>query len=457
MRLKSLECGLNMTSNGYSCELTVEEEYERKVKKRICCRTESEYQSLSEQEMTTKCLKQVYPKKFFDRFGDDLTELILSYLTFEDKIRLECVSKQWRRLVFNKQFELNITAKNTLFKEIGTGYTLKRQSLKSVLKKCPNISRVRLPKGTIDEWLEVITKYCRRITKLEIPYCCNETQLMSFATKHGMWLQEFGIDKFTGKLPNYMKKFLLMCPNIKKIDIYHSVDRLSEIIESGALMKLQVINRLSVRDNESHILKLLVNKYGTSLKGLQINIDCMSSKETKTCFAHISRFESLESLEIKFYHKLSKRSIKKYLKLLGKKCTKLREFRLKSTTCFKFKRFFSALSEFRSLETLVIDLRGMRGKLKGSVECLKHMTRLKHLSINCRELTEDFFTKIHIFLPNIRYLEINGKYFVDESRLKLLLKSFQTMKSIERVVYNYIAYYYCKNRSDSKPRILLWP
>ena len=31
-----------------------------------------------------------------DRFGDDLTELILQYLTFEDKVRLECVSKQWR-------------------------------------------------------------------------------------------------------------------------------------------------------------------------------------------------------------------------------------------------------------------------------------------------------------------------------------------------------------------------
>ena len=42
----------------------------------------------------------------FDRFGDDLTELILSYLTLEDKIRLQCVSKQWQRLIFNKQYVL---------------------------------------------------------------------------------------------------------------------------------------------------------------------------------------------------------------------------------------------------------------------------------------------------------------------------------------------------------------
>ena len=51
---------------------------------------------------------KVYPKNSFDRFGDDLTELILQYLTFEDKVRLECVSKQWRRLVFNKQFAIEI-------------------------------------------------------------------------------------------------------------------------------------------------------------------------------------------------------------------------------------------------------------------------------------------------------------------------------------------------------------
>ena len=31
----------------------------------------------------------VYPKNSFDRFGDDLTEEILQYLTFEDKIRLD--------------------------------------------------------------------------------------------------------------------------------------------------------------------------------------------------------------------------------------------------------------------------------------------------------------------------------------------------------------------------------
>ena len=45
---------------------------------------------------------KVYAKNSMDRFGDDLSEVILSYLWFEDKIRLECVSKQWRRLVYQQ-------------------------------------------------------------------------------------------------------------------------------------------------------------------------------------------------------------------------------------------------------------------------------------------------------------------------------------------------------------------
>ena len=61
---------------------------------------------------------KVYAKNSFDRFGDDLTEEILQYLTFEDKIRLECVSKKWQRCVYRKQFRINIKvqSKNRIMK-----------------------------------------------------------------------------------------------------------------------------------------------------------------------------------------------------------------------------------------------------------------------------------------------------------------------------------------------------
>src|SRR6266700_6390662 len=51
-------------------------------------------------------MPKVYSKSSFDRFGDDLCELILSYMAFEDKFRLECVAKQWLRVVFNRHYKL---------------------------------------------------------------------------------------------------------------------------------------------------------------------------------------------------------------------------------------------------------------------------------------------------------------------------------------------------------------
>ncbi len=49
-----------------------------------------------------KCSKN----SFNDRIDDDLCQLLLSYLSIEDKIRFECVSKQWKELVYNKQQRL---------------------------------------------------------------------------------------------------------------------------------------------------------------------------------------------------------------------------------------------------------------------------------------------------------------------------------------------------------------
>ncbi|CAG2170217.1 unnamed protein product [Oppiella nova] len=45
-------------------------------------------------------MSENYRKDSFDRFGDDLCQLLLSYQTFKDRFRHECVSTQFRRLVY---------------------------------------------------------------------------------------------------------------------------------------------------------------------------------------------------------------------------------------------------------------------------------------------------------------------------------------------------------------------
>ena len=93
-------------------------------------------------------VNKFYGKDSMLRFGDDLTEEILQYLTLEDKIRLECVSKQWQRLIYNKQYKicifLKLYKKNILWLLMQKGRQSAEQVLESVLKKCPNITSVDL-------------------------------------------------------------------------------------------------------------------------------------------------------------------------------------------------------------------------------------------------------------------------------------------------------------------------
>ncbi len=64
-------------------------------------------------------------RQAFDcRICDDLCEVLLKYFSFEDKIKFECISKQFQRLIFNKQYfihiknSINLKAFESLLKKI---------------------------------------------------------------------------------------------------------------------------------------------------------------------------------------------------------------------------------------------------------------------------------------------------------------------------------------------------
>ena len=412
----------------------------------------------------TNDYSRVYERDSMERFGDDLTEQVIQYLLLRDKVLFEFVCKQWQRLVFNKQTELHINywddseQKNSLhhlFVYKSYDNLLDRRILESVLKKCPNISRVNMYHNRDNDIiLDQISKYCRRVTKLVVPASCGESSLMSFATKHGIWLEEFSCQSLSELTSDLLKKILQKCPNIAKIDVYFVHDNIP-IIESDLAKKLKVIKKIWIRANESDVLKALVRKYEKTLKGLDIRLSVVSLDELKTCFAHISRFESLESLRIEILFGTTIESIEEYLQMLAKKCTKLKILKFHSAYSGTSQRLFFAFSEFRSLERLDISLVFETHSLEGSVEYLKNCNRLKHLSITYIGFWNlDFLVNIQTFLPNLRYLEFQN-YRIFVGNLKPFIESLQSMKYIERVVVNNsMKFYYQKNRLESKPRNL---
>ena len=428
------------------------------MKESMVCITETESEANTEEVMTKKSPIRVYARDSMERFGDDLTEQVIQYLWFSDKVMFECLSKQWQRLVLNKQMEIDLNHK-VFYRYQSMKFGVNRQALESFLKKCPNISRVVLWREGLGEELDLITKYCRRVSKLVIPRGVDRQQLIEFGDKHGQWLEEFGFGNISAFLNNYVKEFLQMCPNIKKIGLnkgWNVIDTTHHILVDS-LKKLEVINEIAIPyyNNSCRKMEPFVAKYGKSLKKIRFHFKELSSNNLKTCLTLISRIESLESLGIEVINlKTEVEPIDECLKLLANKCTKLKELRLRTTNSLIISdNIFFSLSEFRSLERLIFNSTLM-GHWNGSVECLKYMTRLKHLSIDYSQLTEDFFANIQTLLPNVQSLDINIPN-IGYNSIKSFVESLQSMKYIERVVFNEQTFFYCKNRSESQPRILI--
>ena len=163
--------------------------------------------------------------------GDDLTELILQYLTFEDKVRLECVSKQWRRLVFNKQFviELNrnvhnvnpnkktITFMDKLFGRVETKRQFNVKDLKILLNKCPNIMKVNIKIEVEREVLSLIGRYCPLIKSFTLDN--NSSEIYGFLRMCDHKLEELVIVENPYKVIEHKKDYLRLCPNLKNVKV----------------------------------------------------------------------------------------------------------------------------------------------------------------------------------------------------------------------------------------------
>ena len=224
---------------------------------------------------------------FVDRFCDDLSEVILQYLPLKDKLRLECVSKQFQRTVFQKQneivfhmnfdgwgcldyYEQNLLSLvylsvNEVLEGIDPQFEVFKscyyKPFESVLKKCPNIqsidlSRIQINNSQISKLLlQMITKYCNHLIDFKgISINSNECESQEFCRKFGQKLRYFCSAKHNFDLTLF--------PNIETLEEY----RVFESNGTEELLQLNPLNhlkKLMIRINlsEEHLLTKVVQKF----------------------------------------------------------------------------------------------------------------------------------------------------------------------------------------------------
>ncbi|XP_054161584.1 uncharacterized protein LOC128959615 [Oppia nitens] len=385
-----------------------------------------------------------------DRFGDDMMELILSYLSFNDKVTLESVSKQWQRVVYNTQTELVLNRSDTeehntlnkLLKDIevtdyATGFAnyagfkaIDKPSLESILKKCPLLRKLNFQCYIDGDIMQMVGKHCHYLKSIECnPIGLKESTLREFGRKYGDKLQVIRFND-SNYCSAFLKKFFIYCQNVREV---YTEDNSAFICDDPMFLpKLEVIKSIDIRTEQLNQLKILSDKYWETMKTIKIYTYHMIGHQLKNALTHISQFNNLESLglSISIFDE-DIQVIDENIAEISKNCVKLKKlnFTLNNESVISNK-FFNAFNKLQSIEKLSLEFFEITKKLDGSVECLKNCSKLRHLVISYKELTEEFFQNIHLFLPNLKIIDIDS----DKQMTNKFMESMSKLANLKKIV-----------------------
>ena len=208
----------------------------------------------------------------FDRFGDDLTELILSFLTFDDKIRLQCASKQWSSLIFNKQFVFKYcySRKHTGKHHVHIREAIeKRKRFHNFLKKLFQKSCIRrIDFGHIwldQRLLEIIAKGCPQLNSIAANfYGLRDESIVYFGKKFGHRIKTIHFKNYDCDKEAIISS---LCPNLEEL----TFDDLSRYnyLNAKPLLKLTKLSFKSCEFNIEPVLER-INQFAPNLKSIEI-------------------------------------------------------------------------------------------------------------------------------------------------------------------------------------------
>jgi hypothetical protein len=371
--------------------------------------------------------KSLKRDSFSDRICDDLCEVLLSYLSFEDKIRFECVSKQFQRCVYNKQniLEVNdymIEEKNKLNKlliRLKANKSFNYKAFESVLKKSKFINEViiscsfNMNHFNTEELMESIVKNCNNLKSIEFKFSKISVELVEkFGLKFGQKLCEI---KFIGPHKrddiNKYKKLLRLCPNLISFgDRYYT--NLAFFVDKNELLVPKLTKILTgVHSENIELFETFAKNYGNSLKNISIRADRRSKpNKTNVLMKNIIYLKNLNRLELwlKFGGNPNKGFIEN-LKAIAIHCNQLKKlkFNVSRTNPSLDKQIFNCLALFKNLNVLELNLdNNYEEIIEISCESLKDLKLLTHLKLEKPQKNDFFFEDIDKHLPQLKHLDI---------------------------------------------------
>ena len=370
-------------------------------------------------------------QSFSDRICDDLCEEILQYLSLEDKLKLEGVSKQFQRTIFQQQNELYINMRgpkehirHLIIKDLRIRrdfnyYYIEDQSLYSfeaLLKKCPNITLIQLNgynrgdpyynPNKINQIFRLIIENCDNLREVILSHHMNDRIFEEFHQKFGPKLKYFS---FVRKLVD-----LSLFPNIEKVEMYNVHD--DSIFQQLKLDKFKQL-MISINQGQEHMFQTFIDNF-SKITHFSVNFWSGNENAISKSLKNISNLKHLIHFAFHMFGE-NNNIFYSLLKQMANNCQNLKSiecnFNIEQNS--DIRQLLSQMITFPALKRLKLrfDLIYNEGEdnIEFSVfsfELFKGFSNITHLSlyINRRlTLKESILKDIDINLPNLQYLEID--------------------------------------------------
>ena len=386
---------------------------------------------------------------FDDRICDDLSEVLLKFLQLKDKLRLECVSKQFQRTVFQKQFTI------TLDSHLQPNYEMIEQiedkvfernymtSIELLLKKCPNIQTINtyIKNRIFRSILPLITKYCDKLIEFNVSLDDSTYPQLS---------EEF-YRKFGSKLKYILcgnELELNLFPNLKSLNKYHYPTTSPEYVLPLNLLNLKELY-ITLNEGNKHLFREVLKKF-LKIKHLCLSVESNDQMAVFNAFKESPVLQNLIELKYRTNCEQNGKQFLDSLKRLTKKFPKLKSIEIG----FLLVKVFSNLRQQLSLLKAFSDLKRLDLMLTFrtdndhdtfSFKPFKEHSNITHLTLlfDVKQLNAKILTNIGIYLPKLQFLFILREIITDEEGVTQMAESLSRLSYLQTIELGFIDQYIC--------------
>lgn len=360
------------------------------------------------------------------RLDDDLCQLVLSFLSFKDKVRLEGVCRQWQRLIYTDITQLDYPFYDPndhhFWSSLSPEERLRISNI--ILRKCQSVCRLRVHSICDSSLLRMIADNCPQLHSIQLTFYSEpiDTQVMKdFAESCGKNLREF-----------LMIGFLRIDGNSGLPFTSHPISNSLFLLSDNGLKILIQFNEFFVNlgaisftiDSESTFkyFTQLADIYNQKIDSLTLRIRFSTdSAKVEECFKQITKFLNLKklsvTLEIDEKFQLNLDSI---LQLMADNCQKLIGLSMEFKVSHSLPKH-NVLKISSKLRTLYLRIKTQRMSSK-SLQSLKCLNHLRDINLLCNSISDTDFTDIADRCPKLKSLTIKTMGDISDESLKSLSK-----------------------------------